>query len=387
MNSTIVTKLLAGFRQFSNVEPRLFRAPGRVNLIGEHTDYNDGFVLPAALDLSVWTAITPRADRRLRVRSLAMDAVVEFCLRDPAPSPRKDWSDYVRGVALMLERAGHALTGADILIDGDLPIGAGLSASAALEVSVGLALLEISGSSVDRIELAKICQQAENEFVGARCGIMDQFISCCAVEGSALLLDCRTLEAKPVAIDPKARLMICDTAVRHQLANSEYNVRREECERAVALLSHRLNGVAALRDVTSGDLARYAALLPETVARRARHVVTENTRTLHAAAALEAGDLAECGRMMDYSHASLRDDFEVSCSHLDLMVEIARRLPGVYGSRMTGGGFGGCTINLVEESHADVFTRTVTQGYRSATGITPSIICCVPGGGACPVNP
>lgn len=386
MSSTIAAELFARFRQLFGREPRLFRAPGRVNLIGEHTDYNDGFVLPAALDLSVFAAIAPRVDRRLRVRALVMDETAEFDFDAPAPSPRGDWSDYARGVAIFLERAGFSLSGADLLIDSDLPMGAGLSASAAIEVSIGCALMAVSGLDVDRVELAKICQRAENEFVGVRCGIMDQYISCCAVAGSALLLDCRSLEAKPVAIDPKARLVMCDTMIRHRLASNEYNARREDCERAVALLSSRLQGVTALRDVSIEDLTRHEALLPQSIFWRARHVVSENDRTLRAAAALEAGDLVECGRLMDLSHASLRDDYEVSCVELDLMVKIARSLPGVYGSRMMGGGFGGCAINLVDESQAEAFADAVTKEYREATGVSPPIIACVPGPGAGPVD-
>ncbi|MDP3555061.1 galactokinase [Methylocystis sp.] len=386
MESRIEQDLIAAFRRSFEREPRLFRAPGRINLIGEHTDYNDGFVMPAALDLSIWAAIAPRSDRRLRIGSLVMDEVVEFDLDDPNAQPRGDWTDYVRGVAIFLERAGYELNGADLVLDGNLPIGAGLSASAAFEVSAGFALLTISGAEVNRVELAKICQRAENQFVGVRCGIMDQYISCCAVEGSALLLDCRSLVSRKVAIDPDARLVICDTMVRHQLASDEYNSRREDCERAVAALSTRLDGVSALRDVTFAQLMRYADAMPELIFRRARHVVGEIDRTLRAAAALEAGDLKECGRLMYLSHESLRDDYEVSCAELDLMVEIARDLPGVYGARMMGGGFGGCTINLVEASRAEAFARAMADKYRTATGVTPPILTCVPGPGAGPVG-
>ncbi len=215
---------------------------------------------------------------------------------------------------------------------------------------------------------------------------MDQYISCCAVAGSALLLDCRSLVSRKVTIDPDARLVICDTMVRHQLASDEYNSRREDCERAVAALSTRLDGVSALRDVTFAQLIRHADAMPELIFRRARHVVGEIDRTLRAAAALEAGDLKECGRLMYLSHESLRDDYEVSCAELDLMVEIARSLPGVYGARMMGGGFGGCTINLVEASRADAFAQAMADRYRAATGVMPPILTCVPGPGAGPVG-
>jgi galactokinase len=387
MTSTIAADLITRFRRLFGAEPRLFRAPGRVNLIGEHTDYNDGFVMPAALDLATYTAIALRPDHRLRVHSLAFATTVEFDLDELRREPRRDWSDYVGGVAIMLERAGHRLNGADLMIDGDLPMGSGLSASAALEVSVGYALADMSNVDVDLIELAKCCQQAENEFVGMRCGIMDQFISCRGIEGNALLLDCRSLAARPVRIDPRARLVICNTMVHHELASSEYNLRRQDCERAVALLSSRLGGIRALRDVTPERLAEHAALLPETVFRRARHVISENDRVLKAAAALEAGNLILCGRMMNESHASLRDDYEVSCRELDLMVELASGVEGVYGSRMTGGGFGGCTVTLIEAGAADCFAAIIGKAYRSATGLTTSVFCCSPGPGAGPVVP
>ncbi|WP_292531110.1 galactokinase [Methylocystis sp.] len=383
---SIEQDLIAAFRQSFQRAPRLFRAPGRINLIGEHTDYNDGFVMPAALNLSIWAAIAPRPDRRLRLRSLIMDDIVEFDLDDPAAQPRGDWSDYIRGVAIFLEQAGYRLSGADLVFDGNLPIGAGLSASAAFEVSAGFALLTISGAEIDRVELAKICQRAENQFVGVRCGIMDQYISCCAVAGSALLLDCRSLTARKVTIDPQARLVLCDTMVRHQLAADEYNARREDCERAVAALSTRIAGISALRDVTFDQLMRYVDSMPELVFRRARHVVGEIDRTLRAAAALDAGDLEECGRLMNLSHDSLRDDYQVSCAELDLMVDIARSFPGVYGARMMGGGFGGCTINLVDGTRAEAFAQAMAERYRTATGVTPPILACVPGPGAGPAG-
>jgi galactokinase len=379
--------LVARFERLFGAEPRLVRAPGRVNLIGEHTDYNEGFVLPAALDLATFVAVAPRPDRLLRVHSLAFAASAEFDLDDRLPVPRRDWSDYVRGVAIMLERAGHRLSGGDLMIGGDLPMGAGLSASAALEVAAGYALLNISGISIDLIELAKCCQRAENEFVGMRCGIMDQFISCFGVAGHALLLDCRTLEARPVAIDPRVRLVICDTMVRHELASGEYNLRRQDCERAVALLSGPLGGIKALRDVTANQLVQHAALLPDVTFRRCRHVITENLRVLSAAAALETGNIVECGRLMNESHLSMRDDYEISCPELDLLVELAQGAGGTFGSRMTGGGFGGCTVSLVAADAVERFISIVGSAYRHATGLTPSIFCCTPAPGVSPVIP
>ena len=384
MNRELALALARSFRDAFKREPRLFRAPGRVNLIGEHTDYNEGFVLPAAIDLSTYVAIAPREDLRLRARSRHFDQALDCDLHD-LPSRGGDWRDYLVGVVRALLDAGHVLRGADMLIDGDLPMGAGLSASAALEVVVGLALSDIAGVTLDRTEFALLCQRAENAFVGAQCGVMDQFISCRGIEGAALLLDCRSLEAKAVAIDPAARLIVCDTMVRHRIAGGDYNARRRECERAVELLKVALPQIAALRDLDERQLADHASLLPPVLLRRARHVVCENARTLRAAAALQAGDLALCGRLMNASHESLRDDYEVSCKELDVMVEAARTAPGVYGARMMGGGFGGCTINLVESDCAVAFMTSVGPAYRDATGVTPNIFCCAPASGAGPV--
>jgi galactokinase len=369
------------FREEFGGEPRLYRAPGRVNLIGEHTDYNDGFVLPAALELRTWVAAAARPDRRLRIRSLRFGATLEFDLDDPAPAPRRDWSDYVRGVAVMLQKAGHRLTGTDLLIDSDVPIGAGLSSSAALEVSTGYALLDLSGVAVDRTELARCGQRVENEFVGSRTGIMDQFVSCYGAAGHALLLDCRSLAFRLVPIDPSVRLVICNSMVRHELAAGEYNLRRAECERGVALLKSALPAIRALRDVGAAELTAHAALLPELTLRRCRHVVTEDDRVERAGAALDAGRVEEFGRLMNASHVSMRDDYEISCRELDILVELAWRVEGVLGSRMTGGGFGGCTVSMVRVDAVERFRASLAAGYAAATGITPDILICSPGDG------
>ncbi|MDR3438257.1 galactokinase [Telmatospirillum sp.] len=371
--------LVAQFRNLFGEVPQIYRAPGRLNLIGEHTDYNDGFVLPVALDLSTWVAISPRTDRRVCIHTDVLSEAIEFDLDEPDPERRQDWSDYVRGVALMLERTGHWLKGANLLLKSDVSVGAGLGSSAALEASVGYALVRNSGRTIDPIELARCCQRAENEFVGMRCGIMDQFISCHGAVDHAVLLDCRSLESRLVPIDPRARLVICNTMVRHELAGSEYNLRRQDCERGVALLSQALGQITALRDVTAPQLDRYAGLLPEVTYRRCRHVVSENDRVLRAAAALENGELHLFGKLLGESHRSLRNDFQVSCLELDLMVELALSVDGVYGSRMTGGGFGGCTINLVEVGAVERFSETVSKAYQEATGLTPSIFSCLPG--------
>jgi galactokinase len=362
-------------------EPQLYRAPGRVNLIGEHTDYNDGFVLPAALELSTWVAARKRPDRRLRVKSLLGGEALVFDLDDPAPKPRQDWSDYARGVAVALAGAGHALVGADLLIDSDVPIGSGLSSSAALEVSVGYALLDVAAIAVDRVKLARACQGAENAFVGMHCGIMDQFVSCCGAAGHALLLDCRSLAYRLVPIDPAARLVVCDSTVHHKLAAGQYNLRRESCERGVALLRPFLPGIRALRDVTLPQLAAHEVALDEVTLRRCRHVIGEDDRVVRGVAALEAGDLAGFGRLMNESHRSLRDDYEVSCPELDVLATLAWSIEGVFGARMIGGGFGGCTLNLVRADAVARFTAAIAEGYEKATKLTPLIFVCSPGDG------
>jgi len=370
------------FRQMFGGEARLYRAPGRVNLIGEHTDYNDGFVLPAALEQCTWIAAAARPEPWLRISSLRAGETFEFPLDDRDPQPRRDWSDYVRGVALMLQRDGFRLCGADLLIDSDVPVGSGLSSSAALEVASGYALLDISGRSIDLTRLALDAQRAENEFVGMRCGVMDQFAACRGARDRVLLLDCRSLEFRLSPVDPSARLVICNSMVHHELAGSEYNRRREQCEEGVARLKAALPDIRALRDVTIDDLARHGGLLSDVVFRRCRHVVTENDRVQRAAAALEAGQVEEVGRLMRRSHVSMRDDYEISCREIDTLVDLAERIDGVLGARMTGGGFGGCTINLVRVEAVDRFVDEIGRRYKEAVGIAPQFLVCRPGDGA-----
>ncbi|MTJ82203.1 MAG: galactokinase [Telmatospirillum sp.] len=371
--------LMMQFRNLFGEVPQIYRAPGRLNLIGEHTDYNDGFVLPVALDLSTWVAISPRTDRRVSIHTDVLSEAVEFDLDEPDPDRRQDWSDYVRGVALMLERSGYWLKGANLLLKSDVPVGAGLGSSAALEAAVGFALVRNSQLAIAPLDLARCCQRAENEFVGMRCGIMDQFISCCGAIDHAVLLDCRSLESRLIPIDQRARLVICNTMVRHELAGSEYNLRRQDCERGVALLSQALGPITALRDVTAAQLERHAGLLPDVTYRRCRHIISENDRVLRAATALEKGDLQLFGQLLGESHRSLRNDFQVSCRELDVMVELALSIDGVYGARMTGGGFGGCTVNLVEAGAVERFSDTVSKGFQEATGQKPVVFSCLPG--------
>jgi galactokinase len=382
-----VSELKEQFRQRYGAEARVYRAPGRVNLIGEHTDYNDGFVMPAAIGFSTWVGVALRPDRRLAVYSEAFSEGREFDLDDADPRAGHHWSDYVRGMAVTLERAGYRLSGANLLIRSEVPIGSGLSSSAALEIAAGYALLDAVGIAVARTELARIGQRSENEFVGARCGIMDQFIACHGRAGHALLLDCRSLEYRLLPLIDDVKLVVCNTMVRHGLAGGEYNVRRAQCEAGARHLAGPLPPVRALRDATLADLETHGRGLSDVVYRRCRHVISENARTEAAAAALECGDLVRFGQLMNESHRSLRDDYEVSCEELDLMVELARQVEGVYGARMTGGGFGGCTVNLVEAESVAQFEQVVTEGYEQATGRKPEVYVCTAAGGAERANP
>ena len=349
-------------------------APGRVNLIGEHTDYNDGFVLPAAIEFYCWAAIAPRSDRKLVIHSENFNETVEETIDALSPLAKKHWANYPLGVAWALRQAGKPpFTGANIYLTGEVPLGAGLSSSAAVEVATGFALLNLSGGTIDRKELALLCQKAENEFVGAHVGIMDQFVSCYGRASNALLLDCRSLEHKYVKLPADLQLVICNTMVKHELASGEYNTRRAECEEGVRILRIVLPQIRALRDVTLSQLDEHQQILPPKVIARCRHVITENARVQSAVEAFHRGDSKALGPLMQESHRSLRDDYEVSSKELDLMVEIASAQRGLIGARMTGGGFGGCTINLVEAGAVADFKRKVAAEYSSRTGLTPEI--------------
>lgn len=378
-------RVFANFKSEFGSSPRVYRAPGRVNLIGEHTDYNEGFVLPAAIGFSCWVAIGQREDGKLVLHSENFGETREAKL-DDLKRATGNWSDYPLGVAWGLQQASYRLRGANLYIAGDVPLGAGLSSSAAIEVATGYALLSNSDQAVDCTRLAKICQRAENEFVGARVGIMDQFVACQGQAGHALLLDCRSLEYRALRLPGNMQLVICNTMVKHKLQGSEYNDRRAECEEAVRRLSKVLPGVRSLRDVSMQQLAQNRGELSETLYKRCRHVITENERVGKAAHALEAGETGVLGELMAESHRSLRDDYQVSCRELDIMVEIARGKAGVYGTRMTGGGFGGCTINLVDAAHAAEFQKTISAEYHAATGLQADIYVCEAAQGAEPVE-
>lgn len=364
--------LLRTFRELYGGEPRLFSAPGRVNLIGEHTDYNEGFVLPIAANLRTYVAAAPRADDTIRVFSCDLQDYAEFTLSG-SETPTKGWRAYLYGVSQALKNSCHDLVGANVAIASDVPRGAGLSSSAALEISFGFALLRLSKRDPDQLELARAAQYAEHHFVGTRSGLMDQLTSVFAETNQALLIDCRSLEviAIPMAPDEVA-VIVCDSKVKHELATSAYNQRRIECEQAVELLKEKKPGLKALRDLSIDDL-HLIEDLPEPLLRRSRHVVSENNRTLRAAEALASGDFRLLGELMRKSHQSLRDDYEVSCRELDLLVELADAQHDALGGRMMGGGFGGCTVNLVRREGIKNFRNNVVNKYQELTSLNAEI--------------
>jgi galactokinase len=341
------------FRSFAGREGRVAFAPGRINVIGEHTDYSGGFVLPASLALGTWTVIAPRDDNKLRVLSENQQQTEVLAL-DAAPSARRNaWSDYVAGVAWALRQEGCALRGADLLIVGDVPLGAGLSSSASLEVSVAHALLSVANVSLPPLDIALACQRAENEFVGARCGIMDQFVASHGEPDRALMLDCADHTWRSAPLPSTHRWVVANSKVRHEHAHGEYNVRRAQAEELVERMRRALPYRSRLADLSVGETRELMAGLPDTLARRLRHIVSENRRVQAAYAALVGGDIPSLGKLLLASHESLRMDYEVSCPEVDALVEIAHAVPGVAGARMIGGGFGGCTLTLVDAEHVD----------------------------------
>jgi galactokinase len=361
---------------FGGPSETVVRAPGRVNLIGEHTDYNDGFVFPAAIDRDILIAAAPRTDGQVRAYALNFNQSSTFPIHDvqPATEGRERWSNYLRAMARILEQEGLPLKGMNCVALGNVPLGAGLSSSAAMLVAGGLAFAAVAGQTLDPVRLALLAQRGEREFVGVNVGIMDQFISALGQRDHALLIDTRALTYEAVPLPHTGVvIVIADTNKKRGLVDSEYNTRRAECERAVELLKPHLPDIRALRDVSVADFERFAADLPEPIRRRARHVVTEDARTLEGRDALKAGDVARFGELMDASHASLRDDYEVSCAELDAMVAAARSVPGVYGSRMTGAGFGGCTVSLVASEAVESFMREVPPRYKQSTGLEATL--------------
>ncbi len=357
-------------------------APGRVNLLGEHVDYNDGAVLPAAIDRAVTLRAAPRPGTCVLLRALDLQQSVEFdlnrlpALQDDSGRPLPAWALYPAGVALALQQRGLLTPAFEAEFTSDVPIGAGLSSSAAVEVAFAVLWQQLGGWLMDRLTLAQVCRQAEQDTVGVHCGLMDQFASANGVNGCALYFNTRTLAWQPVALPPGLVLVIADSGVRRSLAQSAYNERRAACEQALRLLSPHLPGIRALRDVTPAEFERFAGRLPETTARRARHVVDECARVPRAVQMLQQGDAVGFGREMLDCHASLRDLYEVSCPELDALVEIAAGLPGCLGARLTGAGFGGCTVNLVQEAHAPAFIPVLRQEYAQRTGRQAAVYLC-----------
>ena len=357
-------------RRFGTQPAVVVRAPGRVNLIGEHTDYNDGFVLPMAIDRAIWLALRPRVDRLVSVYSLEFDQSAAFSL-DTLRHESAGWPEYIKGTAWSLQEAGCALRGWDGVVGGDVPIGAGLSSSAALEMATARAFAVVSDLPWDPPAMARLGQRAENKWVGMNCGIMDQMISAAGRAGHALLIDCRSLDTRSAPLPSGTVVVVLDTATRRGLVGSAYNDRRAQCEAAA-----RWFGVPALRDVSVERFLAEGAGLDELPRRRARHIVTENARVLQAAEAMERGDAVEVGRLMDESHVSMRDDFEISTSELDVIVQCAGDEQSCYGARMTGAGFGGCAVALVNSKAAQAFATHVAGAYTNRTGLVPAVYIC-----------
>ncbi len=363
-------------KRFGSAPSAVVRAPGRVNLIGEHTDYNDGFVLPMAINRATYIALRPREDGQVVAHSLDFDETAKFPL-SKFENEQAGWSEYVKGVTWVLKAAGYTLQGWDGVLAGDVPIGAGLSSSASVELATARAFGVTSNLPWNAATMARLAQRAENEWVGMNCGIMDQMISAAGVENHALLIDCRSLDTQLVPLPPNTSIVVLDTATRRGLVDSAYNERRSQCEAAA-----RFFGVTALRDVTMEEFHSRAAELDEMTRRRARHVISENDRTVEAAEAMRRGDAVRLGVLMNASHDSLRDDFEVSSDNLNIMVRCAQAQESCYGARMTGAGFGGCAVALVHSESAETFADAVSATYQKTANLTPNIYVCSATNGA-----
>ncbi|MEC8223037.1 MAG: galactokinase, partial [SAR324 cluster bacterium] len=369
-------RVIEEFKNLYHTDPSyLVRAPGRVNLIGEHTDYNDGFVLPMALSQSIWIALSSQPNPEVELHSLDFEESVNVPLEEDYQKSR-GWQEFLKGVLDILKQEGYSLSGWKGVAAGNVPIGAGLSSSSAFELAIARAFTSVGNWEWHPLEMAGLCQRAENEWVGMNCGIMDQTISALGQAGNALFLDCRSLETRQVRMPENLQIAVMDTGTRHELVDSAYNERRLQCEKAAAFFE-----VKALRDLSLEKLLSSEKEMDPVVYRRARHVVTENQRVLSFIKDLESGSPEKAGQQMNESHQSLRDDFEVSSEALDLISECARESPGCYGARMTGGGFAGCGVALVDASHVQTFLSQVLKEYFSATGETPQLYSCSPADG------
>jgi len=361
-----------------------FSAPGRVNLIGEHTDYNEGFVLPIAIGKKIIMLGQLRNDRMVQVFDLGYKAEVKFSLDSLSPSKKDTWANYLMGVMDEIQKAGYPLGGANIIFSSNIPQRAGLSSSAALEVVTALTMAKLNLLEIEPVEMAHLCRRAENNFVGVACGIMDQYVSCLGQKKYALFIDCRSNNYESVPFkNHNYRIVICNSKIQRGLINSEYNKRREQCKKATEFFAHKLgHKIQALRDVTIDEYKKYQRQLPEVIARRARHVISENYRVQIGVQALREGNFSTFGQLMIESHQSLKDDYEVSCEELDLLVDLALKQEGVLGARMTGAGFGGCTVNLIEQNYIDGFKKSTKNEYKKITGIIPDIYVTPPAEGA-----
>lgn len=365
----MLTTIAADFQRRFDRPPLLVRAPGRINLIGEHTDYNGGFVLPAAVDKEIYFAVALNGTHTARLVSYDKQEMTTADLDDLHPG-EPQWANYLKGVAAQFGKRGLAVPGFDCVFGGTVPIGAGMSSSAALECGLAAALDHLLETHLDRLELALIGQAAEHEYAGVKSGLMDQFASFFGKAGHVVRLDCRSLDHEYFPFDTNAAaIVLCDTGVKHALAATEYNTRRQECERGVKILQRHQPQIESLRDATLEHLEHCRPEMGNTIYHRCRYVVAENRRVLTACRHLVEGNLTAVGQDMYASHAGLRDEYEVSCPELDALVEIARTVPGVFGARMMGGGFGGCTINLVAPEHVAEFIRRMTEGYQREMGL------------------
>jgi len=369
---------------FGHAPTLMARAPGRVNLLGEHVDYNDGMVLPAAIDREVRIAASPRTDRQVHLLAVDLGETAAFTLDELAAGREflPMWARYPAGTAWALLDAGLPVTGMQAAFTSNVPMGAGLSSSAAVEVAFAAAWRLAGGWQMDCLQLARLCQRAENEYVGVKCGLMDQFASACGVEGHVLYFDTRSLFYEPVPLPPDTAIVIADSKVRRSLATSAYNARRAACEEAVHLLKQYLPSITSLRDVTSVEFAAYGDYLPEEVRKRAEHVIKEIARVETAVRALQKQDAPLFGGQMYSGHTSLRKLYEVSCRELDILVDAARQIPGCYGARLTGAGFGGCTVNLVAAAQSETFAAALRAAYSEQTGIEADVYVCQASQGA-----
>lgn len=363
-----LTASISGNAAADDERLRLFQAPARVNIIGEHTDYNGGYVLPTTTALYTWLAVTPRDDNVVEVRSENLDDGQAFSLDGLEPVTEIDWIEYIKGVAAVLDAEGLSPVGANMLIDSDIPLGAGLSSSASLELAVTAAFLAVSEQTLPAARAAELCQRAEQQFAHVQCGIMDQYTVACAEKGNAILLDCQSMDVTQVPIPESIGFIITDSGVRHRLPDGDYNNRRDECLEALSVLHKHNAGIESFRDIDHALLRDNENLLGPRLFRRCRHILTENERVLQAVTALHEDDPARLGSLINAGHQSLRDDFEISCKEVDDLVDIANSIDGVLGSRMIGGGFGGCVLSVTLAENAVQVAEEIRARYSQFTG-------------------